>query len=572
MAARTVKGHKVLLMIVMVSVCMFVLWGGVHAKLPEPDNIIYGIAGDGVGAVRLEVGGQQIASYTMGENPDAGGFYILRVPLDSLDPPEPGAARVGDAAEIFVDDAVTSSATVTIGERGSIQKVHLTDEDIDSDGLHDGEEAYLGTNPWNSDTDGDGVTDVDEVEGYRTQPLLGDTDQDGYSDGHEIGAGTSPLDEDEQPVIYVDDSNTPGPGSGTAADPYTTIGDGILNSPEQYVVQVAAGLYQESVTIDRNIKLLGESSTTTIIDADAAENAIDCDYTTGVDELVSIERFTIKNADTGVLCRTGTSPLIRNNVITEMAVFGISCEDPSSAQIVNNTVVENVSATAIKSYSAGVSIINNIISDNDVGIDGEVAGMVIDYNNLWGNLTDDYVGFAVPGTHDFSTYPSFVGDDDFHLRTNSLCIDAGDPVELLAADYTAGSLLNVDEITLLGAGDRVWIFDGLNRETDIVDSATADSCNISGEFMNSYAVADGAFIFTATSDASLEPVSNIFRVDMGAYGNTDEAGPTALPCDWDLEGSGDGDVDGQDLAAFAAAFNPDDLDDVAGEFGRSDCE
>ena len=60
----------------------FVPQGG-HAKLPEPDNIIYGFAGTGVTTVTLKIGATDIATYTMGSNPDLIDNYILYVPLDA---------------------------------------------------------------------------------------------------------------------------------------------------------------------------------------------------------------------------------------------------------------------------------------------------------------------------------------------------------------------------------------------------------------------------------------------------------------------------------------------------------
>jgi hypothetical protein len=59
-------------------------------------------------------------------------------------------------------------------------------EDSDGDGLLDGEEGILGTDPWNPDTDGDGLSDGDEVNTHGTDPLDTDTDGDGLSDGDEV--------------------------------------------------------------------------------------------------------------------------------------------------------------------------------------------------------------------------------------------------------------------------------------------------------------------------------------------------------------------------------------------------
>jgi hypothetical protein len=67
-------------------------------------------------------------------------------------------------------------------------------EDPDHDGLTNLEEFQNGTDPQNPDTDGDGLSDGDEVHRYHTNPLLRDTDGDGVPDGLEVRAGSDPLD------------------------------------------------------------------------------------------------------------------------------------------------------------------------------------------------------------------------------------------------------------------------------------------------------------------------------------------------------------------------------------------
>jgi outer membrane protein OmpA-like peptidoglycan-associated protein len=70
--------------------------------------------------------------------------------------------------------------------------------DSDGDGLNDGDEVRIyGTDPNNPDTDGDGLTDGDEVKKYHTSPLLADTDGDGLMDGEEVKKyHTDPLKRD----------------------------------------------------------------------------------------------------------------------------------------------------------------------------------------------------------------------------------------------------------------------------------------------------------------------------------------------------------------------------------------
>jgi hypothetical protein len=67
--------------------------------------------------------------------------------------------------------------------------------DSDNDGLTDLEEPVWGTDPFNPDTDGDGLLDGEEVFTYRTDPTNPDTDGGCASDGQEVLVdGTDPLD------------------------------------------------------------------------------------------------------------------------------------------------------------------------------------------------------------------------------------------------------------------------------------------------------------------------------------------------------------------------------------------
>ncbi len=70
--------------------------------------------------------------------------------------------------------------------------------DSDMDGLDDYQELQLGTDPHNPDTDGDGLTDWEEVFLYGTDPTNPDTSGDGITDGHALQLGLDPT----QPTIY----------------------------------------------------------------------------------------------------------------------------------------------------------------------------------------------------------------------------------------------------------------------------------------------------------------------------------------------------------------------------------
>lgn len=83
------------------------------------------------------------------------------------------------------------------------------DEDLDKDGLSNGEEFIFGTNPIAADSDEDGVNDFDEVKVYNTDPNNKDTDSDGLEDYVEIFiTKTNPLSPDSENVVKVETNSS----------------------------------------------------------------------------------------------------------------------------------------------------------------------------------------------------------------------------------------------------------------------------------------------------------------------------------------------------------------------------
>lgn len=69
--------------------------------------------------------------------------------------------------------------------------------DSDGDGLIDSLEVQIGTDPYDPDTDKDGLSDGEEYNIHKTDPLNPDTDWDGLKDGAEVLTyTTNPLDRD----------------------------------------------------------------------------------------------------------------------------------------------------------------------------------------------------------------------------------------------------------------------------------------------------------------------------------------------------------------------------------------
>jgi len=97
-------------------------------------------------------------------------------------------------------DGQTHTLTFTLVSRGAANAVlqiedirfNITD-DPDSDGLTTDQELVAGSLPLKYDSDGDTLSDGDEINLYFTNPMLADSDGDGASDSAELTAGTSPT-------------------------------------------------------------------------------------------------------------------------------------------------------------------------------------------------------------------------------------------------------------------------------------------------------------------------------------------------------------------------------------------
>ena len=97
------------------------------------------------------------------------------------------------------DDGLTDYDEISVLDYNPLVKdtngdgVEDGDEDADGDGLTNIQEGNFGTSMITADSDQDRLSDYDEVMTYKTDPLKKDTDGDGVNDGTEIDIGTDPL-------------------------------------------------------------------------------------------------------------------------------------------------------------------------------------------------------------------------------------------------------------------------------------------------------------------------------------------------------------------------------------------
>ncbi len=128
-------------------------------------------------------------------NQDSGAVYAFQrqgnewTELQRLTPEDPNAGD-GYGEAIAIDDGLVLAGS----KRDGAGSVFVFAVDSDEDGLVDRDEARLGTDPSNPDTDGDGVLDGAEVHNHGTDPLDADTDDDLYGDGQEVTCASDPAD------------------------------------------------------------------------------------------------------------------------------------------------------------------------------------------------------------------------------------------------------------------------------------------------------------------------------------------------------------------------------------------
>lgn len=263
-----------------------------------------------------------------------------------------------------------------------------------------------------------------------------------------------------------------------------------------------------------------------------------------------------------------------NSISEQSASNGLRIAD-CSPKISNSTFSNNV-GNGLTVSSGSPMVINTILwGDGGEEISGTLSATYSDVQGVYireGNINKD---------------PLFLDPDigDYRLDICSPAIDAGDPIEILTADYSFGEfILSNDRVTRAVPGDIDWITGSDNFEGDNVVSISTSTITVLNGFFYSYAVTDRSYISTAHIGFYRRTAAQRHAHQHGAYGGGSKAVPNLL-CLADIEGE-DRDVDGLDFREFmnaygsstgAADMNKDgivdhnDLSTFAAEFGRTDC-
>ena len=238
-----------------------------------------------------------------------------------------------------------------------------------------------------------------------------------------------------QTTWYVDSAGTP-PGTGTSADPYTSIQHAIdqATTVAGDTLSIAAGTYVENVLVDKALHLVGAASPELVTLVPAGPGTLLVSDADGC----SYENLTFAGSDTdGLMNAFGNSITLEHCIFRDNARHGLFSD--YDAFVDRCTFVDNGDRPTEAFFFAAIFASNSIMvgSPSPPSFGGGSAAAV---------LSDQFGGTAGPGT--------FVGDPrfwnaaagDYRLRIGSDAIDSGvgapdpdgSPADLGAYAYDPG--------------------------------------------------------------------------------------------------------------------------------------
>ncbi len=174
------------------------------------DNGLFEITGDTLRVDRdlSELVGGAILSIRVRTADIAGTFYEEVFNIEVVNDSDNDG--LDDDWELLYFPALTTASGDDDGDNDDLTNIeeqsagtNPTMTDTDGDTLTDGQEINtFGTNPLLADTDGEGLSDADELSGtggFVTDPKLADTDGDGFNDALELSEGTDPTNTSDFP-------------------------------------------------------------------------------------------------------------------------------------------------------------------------------------------------------------------------------------------------------------------------------------------------------------------------------------------------------------------------------------
>ena len=356
-------------------------------------------------------------------------------------------------------------------------------------------------------------------------------------------------------TVYVDITNETGTEDGSLAFPYNTIREGVNNAAIGDKVQVAAGLYKETVLMRDGVSLLGTSGpTVTRIDGTGLGNPVVTFNGTRFSPILSGFTITGGSGDQsrdigGVPVRIGggilvlnSSSIITRNVITGNIIDNGYClgggvyvySVVSTPQIVNNIIVDNVALStnvAGSGQGGGIYVISKnggvVIRGNRILSNRALDGGGVYIENIV-NSTATIAANVIRNNEATDGGGVFLRDEDESATTvvNNVLVGNGHPTAgnrgggIHASSQGTGAF-SITHNTLAnnalatGTGGAVWLDDSLSSGANLfANNVVADNAASLGGGVDHTAFFGGI-------------LSNIFHANTG--GDLYDAGGSGAP-------------------------------------------
>jgi len=151
--------------------------------------------------LEVRVDGTLIGTATSYTFNNVTGDHTITASYVYVDPdPDSDGDGVPDAQDAFPQESNETTDTDGDGTGNN------ADEDDDGDGMPDAWEIVNNLDPLDADDatgdpDDDGISNLEELNTYNTNPHNADTDGDGFLDGEEVASGSDPVDQNSKPTI-----------------------------------------------------------------------------------------------------------------------------------------------------------------------------------------------------------------------------------------------------------------------------------------------------------------------------------------------------------------------------------
>ncbi|NJO05158.1 MAG: hypothetical protein HC876_06330 [Chloroflexaceae bacterium] len=213
---------------------------------------------------------------------------------------------------------------------------------------------------------------------------------------------------------------------------------GNIAEPEEscirFSIGVAAGTYNENITLRNRIRLVGEGADLVTIDGTGTGSVLTLDGLNDVDIVgLTITGSGTASGNAGIAISNRSRDISIKHTIIRDNFNGIAITGGSSAEVLFNTIVSNGTSgdtsagIAVSGTDSWAIVQNNILDSNDIGLQAASNGQIFNTFNLLNN-TPNYSGVTVAPTDLVGRAPLFadVAADNYRLTNLSPAVDAAE--------------------------------------------------------------------------------------------------------------------------------------------------